>query len=311
MVVKTTVWSGDGEDAAVLHSRDMAAIVDERPVPRVSVVIPARNEAANLPYVFTRLPHDVYEVILVDGHSVDDTVSVARSLLPTVQVIEQTGTGKGAALQEGFAACTGDIIVMLDADGSTDAAEIPRFVTALLQGADFVKGSRYLSGGGSADISGFRSLGNRALTRLVNTLFGTRFTDLCYGYNAFWRSSLPYFPVDQNGFEVETLINVRAAKADLIIHEVPSFEGNRVHGLSNLKAIPDGWRVLKTIVRERLHPAELKKRRFRIHHTGYGWDGVERRGNDTRIRNLHSSHASFGRRAYDQSVVSPTRDRAG
>ena len=218
----------------------------------VSVVIAAMNEEKNLPYVFSRLPEGLHEVILVDGHSVDETVAVARSLRPDIRILTQSGRGKGNAMAEGFAACTGEIIVALDADGSTDPAEIPRFVSALCNGADFVKGSRFAQGGLSTDITRARSLGNRLLGAFVNTLYGTHYTDLCYGYNAFWTRCLPYLRVDCDGFEVETLINVRVAKAGLIVHEVPSFEQVRLHGESNLNTVRDGTRVLRTIVRERL-----------------------------------------------------------
>ncbi len=161
---------------------------------------------------------------------VDETVAVAQSLRPDVRIVTQSGKGKGNAMADGFAACTGDIIVMLDADGSTDAAEIPRFVSALRNGADFVKGSRFAQGGSSADITFTRGLGNHVLRTIVNALYGTNYTDLCYGYNAFWARCLPYMRVDCDGFEVETLINVRIAKAGLIVHEVPSYENIRLHG---------------------------------------------------------------------------------
>ena len=219
--------------------------------PRISVVIPALNEARNLPYVFASLPKDTYEVILVDGHSTDDTVAVARHLYPDVRIVRQIGRGKGDALACGFAACHGDIIVMVDADGSADGAEIPRFVAALQRGADFAKGSRFMRGGGSADLTRLRRLGNWGLNLVVNILYGTRYTDLCYGYNAFWAYCLPRMNVDCDGFEVETLINVRIAKAGLHVAEVPSFEAARIHGVSNLNTWRDGWRVLRTIVTER------------------------------------------------------------
>ena len=218
--------------------------------PRLSVVIPTLNEAANLPHVFASLPSDLHEVILVDGFSEDDTVEVARALRPDVRVVLQSRYGKGNALSCGFAAACGDIIVMLDADGSADPSEIERFVSVLLQGADFAKGSRFLPGGGSDDITAFRPFGNRVLTRLVNRMFGTSFTDLCYGYNAFWRHCLPAMSVDCDGFEVETLINIRVAKRGLRITEVPSYENSRIHGTSNLHAIRDGWRVQCIILRE-------------------------------------------------------------
>jgi glycosyltransferase involved in cell wall biosynthesis len=233
---------------------------------RVSVVIAAMNEAKNLPYVLGRLPDGLHELILVDGHSADDTVAVAQSLRPDVRIVTQTGRGKGKALADGFAICTGDIIVALDADGSTDAAEIPRFVAALTNGADFVKGSRFAQGGSSADITRTRSLGNYCLNAFVNVLYGTHYTDLCYGYNAFWARCLPYMRVDCDGFEVETLINVRIAKAGLVVHEVPSYEHARLHGSSNLHAVRDGSRVLRTILRERLSVASRPSRLPRISH---------------------------------------------
>jgi glycosyltransferase involved in cell wall biosynthesis len=218
-------------------------------------VIPTLNEAENLPHVLGRLPEGLHEVIVVDGHSSDDTVVIARHLRPDARVLLQTGHGKGNALATGFADCTGDIVVTLDADGSTDAAEIPRFVAALCNGADFVKGSRFAQGGGSSDITRVRRLGNRALNSLVNNVYGTSYTDLCYGFNAFWRRCLPYMRVDCNGFEVETLINVRIAKAGLVVHEVPSFEKDRLYGGSNLRAVRDGIRVLSTIGVERISAA--------------------------------------------------------
>jgi glycosyltransferase involved in cell wall biosynthesis len=226
----------------------------------VSVVIPTLNEADNLPYVLARLPQGLHEVLIVDGRSTDETVAIARRLRPDVRVLMQTGRGKGNALAAGFRACTGDIVVTLDADGSTDPAEIPRFVAALCAGADFVKGSRFAQGGASSDITPTRRWGNHALNVLVNALYRTSFTDLCYGYNAFWAACLPFMRVDCDGFEVETLVNVRVAKAGLIIHEVPSFEHDRLSGASNLRAVRDGTRVLRTIVRERISAASWRYR---------------------------------------------------
>jgi glycosyltransferase involved in cell wall biosynthesis len=197
------------------------------------------------------MPECVDEIVLIDGHSSDDTVMVARTLRPDIRVVVQDGAGKGNALACGFAAATGDIIVTLDADGSTDPGEIPRFVEALLTGADFAKGSRFLAGGDSADITRLRRAGNRGLCFLVNVLFGTAYTDLCYGYNAFWRECIPQLGVVCDGFEVETHLNVRAARRRLKITEIPSCEHERLHGASNLRPFRDGLRVLRTILRER------------------------------------------------------------
>ena len=230
------------------------------PHPRVSVVIPTLNEARNLPHVFARLPEGLHQVIVVDGRSVDGTPEVATRLRPDVHLVSQTRRGKGNALACGFAAATGDVIVMIDADGSTDPGEIPRFVKALTDGADFAKGSRFAPGAGSHDITALRRLGNRALGLVVNIMYGTRYSDLCYGYNAFWTRCVPVFgltqhasadrPVWGDGFEVETLMNLRASAAGLTVTEVPSFESSRIHGESNLRTFRDGRRVLRTIVTE-------------------------------------------------------------
>ncbi len=230
--------------------------------PTVTIVVPAKNEAANLREVLPRLPA-VHEVILVDGNSVDDTVTAAREVMPDIQVVRQTRTGKGNALACGFLAATGDIIVMFDADGSADPAEIPAYVQTLVEGADFAKGSRFAPGGGSEDITPIRSLGNHGLNFVANRAFNTRFTDLCYGYNAFWSdlvSVLDLPDIDQeapangmlwgDGFEIETVINCRFAAADVAITEVPSIELSRIHGDSNLRTFADGTRVLRTIAAE-------------------------------------------------------------
>ena len=193
------------------------------------------------------------EVVVVDGGSTDGTRETAVSLWPKARVIEQTGNGKGNALSCGFGASTGDIIVTLDADGSADPREIPVFVAALRAGADFVKGTRFARGGGSSDITPFRRAGNTALTWCVNSLFKTEYTDLCYGYNAFWAYCLPHIRPNCSGFEIETLMNIRVAQAGLAVREVGSFETPRIHGQSNLHPVRDGTRILRTILREWAH----------------------------------------------------------
>jgi len=244
----------------------LAAVAEVRTAssPRLSIVVPALNEADNIGPVLSRIPLETFEVILVDGWSSDTTIKRALAARPDLRVMRQTRYGKGNALACGFAACRGDIIVMLDADGSADPAEIPRFVDALQAGAHFAKGTRFADGGSSEDITVIRRSGNWCLNRLVNTLYRTRYTDLCYGYMAFWASSLPTLAVVEDdprcpradamrwgdGFEIETLITVRAAAGGLVIAEVGSVEAPRVYGVSNLNAFSDGWRVLRTIAAE-------------------------------------------------------------
>ena len=235
------------------------------PLPSVSVIVPALNEARNIPHVFERIPSDIHEVILVDGFSVDETVAVAREHRPDVRVLRQNRMGKGNAVACGVAAATGDIVALIDADGSADPAEIPRFVEVLLTGVDFAKGSRFLDGGGSSDITRLRAFGNSLLTGFFNMRYGRDYTDLCYGFNVFWRRHAPVIGLDAtsppptagdgrlwgDGFEIETLIHVRVANAGLVVAEVPSFEHPRIHGASNLSAFRDGRRVLRTILIER------------------------------------------------------------
>jgi glycosyltransferase involved in cell wall biosynthesis len=190
----------------------------------------------------------VDEVVLVDGLSTDATELLARRLRPDARIVHQLRKGKGAALRAGFAAATGDIIVMIDADGSTDPREMGRFVGALKDGADFVKGSRHTDGGGSADFTRLRSLGNKTFVVMSNVLYGSRFTDICYGYCAFWREHVPALALTADGFEIETQLVLGAIKAGLEIREVPSFELERRAGTSNLNAVSDGLRVLRTML---------------------------------------------------------------
>jgi glycosyltransferase involved in cell wall biosynthesis len=218
----------------------------------VSVVIPTLNEQHNIGWVLERLPPIIDEVILVDGYSSDRTVEVARAVRPDIVVVQQACRGKGAALRAGFHAATSDFIVMIDADGSMDPGEIHRYVTPLIKGYDLVKGSRFLAGGGSADLTLIRRFGSKAFVRITNALFLVRFTDLCYGFCSFRRDCLEALALTAQGFEIETEIAVHAAKAELRIAEVPSMERERRYGVSKLHALRDGQRVLRTLMRERL-----------------------------------------------------------
>lgn len=246
--------------------------------PTVSVVIPTLNEAKNLPDVLQKIPRWIDEVVLVDGCSTDGTLDIARNLWPNnhivtlerrtrvfsqqlevsdrrkrgiaLRLVTQKGRGKGSALREGVESATGDIIVMMDADGSNDPSEIPAFLGLLFAGADFVKGSRFLQGGGTLDMPLYRRLGNSSFVLLVRLLFGGTFSDLCYGYNAFWAKVAPRLAMSANGFEIETLMNIRALRLGLRVAEIPSFEYKRKYGESRLRTFPDGLRVLVTILRE-------------------------------------------------------------
>ena len=222
----------------------------------VSLILPSMNETENLVRLLPSMPAE-YELVVVEGGDIEHTKRVLKDY--PVTVIGQTRRGKGNALVCGCVASQGEHLVMVDTDGSAEVSEIPRFIAALETGADFVKGSRYLLGGGSDDLTRLRSAGNIGFTRLANVLFRTQFTDLCYGFNAFsrnmfksWKlpSTSKHLPQWGDGFEIETLFACRAAKLGARITEVPSHEYNRIHGQSNLDAWQDGKRVLRTIWKE-------------------------------------------------------------
>ncbi|MDO8715191.1 MAG: sugar phosphate nucleotidyltransferase, partial [Dehalococcoidales bacterium] len=224
---------------------DMALIF-----PRVTVIIPALNEAANLPHVLPRIPHTVAEVLVVDGHSTDNTAAVALSLHPKVRIVCQKGKGKGDALRCGFAEARGDFIVTMDADGSTRPEEMSRFLEPLCDGHDVAKGTRFKGGGGSSDLERHRVFGNWALARLTNLLHGTSYSDVTYGYNAFRRPCLDKVELNGPGFTIETEMAIKLKKAGLRIIEVPSYEDSRISGTGKLRSVQDGWLIFKIIVSE-------------------------------------------------------------
>jgi len=233
---------------------------------KVSVIIPAKNEAANIPWVLARIPEWVDEIIIVDGLSTDGTIEVAQRCVPDVIVVHEQRPGKGAAIRAGFAAATGDIVVMIDADGSMDPGEIGRYVRSIEDGADLAKGSRRLIGGGSADLTMFRQLGNRCLLFGANGMFRTRFSELCYGFMALRRSRIEALALVSDGFEIETEIVVRSVRCGLKVAEVPSFEAPRRAGASNLNVARDGLRIVRTLlmVRLNLQRAQARADRRRV-----------------------------------------------
>jgi glycosyltransferase involved in cell wall biosynthesis len=238
-------------EAPAPAGRAHAVVPRVRDMPTISVILPTLNEADNLPWVLERMPPTVTEILVVDGISTDGTPELARELHAAVRVVDEPRKGKGTALKRGFEEAACDVVVTIDGDGSMDPAEIPAFVGALAAGADFAKGSRFMQGGGTDDMELSRKLGNWGLKTAARVAFGGRYTDLCYGYNAFWRNLLPVFEGDAAGFEIETFLNVRALSRGLRVVEIPSYEAPRLTGTSNLRSIPDGFRVLRTILRER------------------------------------------------------------
>lgn len=245
------------------------------PTHTVSLVIPTLNEARGIARVLPALPSWLDEVIIVDGGSSDGTVEVVESLGRQVTVLHQQSRGKGGALKEGIRAARGTIIVTMDADGSMDPSDIRAAVMLLLDGADFVKGSRELPGAGSADFTVLRRFGNNVLTGAANTLFGPRWTDITYGFNAYWRSVIVDLDVLADGFEFEIQAAARAARSGLHTAEVACFEAPRVGGRSKLHPLRDGWYILRVLLHEALPTTPTCFRASASWHlTGIGGDLV-------------------------------------
>jgi len=220
---------------------------------RVGVVIPARNEEDNLASVLSRLRDLGYlDILVIDGNSKDKTVEVAKDY--GAKVVYQNGNGKGDAVRQVFnnGYLDVDVVALMDADGSMIPEEIPRLVKALDSGADLVKGSRFGKGGYTYDMNFMRRIGNFFFLALVNLLWSTRYSDICYGLGVFTKKAIKEMtPVLKSAnFEIETEIFIKAKKLGLKVAEVPSIELRRKYGKSNLNAFRDGFRILRTIVRE-------------------------------------------------------------
>ena len=226
--------------------------------PQISVIICTLNEAGNLPYVLPRIPDWVDEVLLVDGHSTDATVQIATKLFPKVRVLYQSGKGKGDALKCGINQAQGEIIVTLDADGETPPEEIERFIQLLLDGNDFAKGSR-LFRRRPPKMPRYRWFGNKVLACTCNILYGTRFSDICCGYNAFWKSKYLKLNLspgkNEIGCSLEQQMIVRAKKAGMKIQEVPFNSDGRIAGKSVIgnvrQSVKQGFRDWFLIIGER------------------------------------------------------------
>lgn len=218
---------------------------------RTTVLICTLNEAENLPYVLPKIPDWVNEVILVDGHSTDRTVEVAQELRPDIKILYQPGKGKGDALRYGIKHASGDIIVTLDADGATPPEEMPKFVDPLLDGYDFVKGSRFALGLPEGKPR-HRVLGNWIITITFDLLFFKGYTDLCSGYNAFWKGKVKGMDLwSSDSYENEPLINARIRKRGLKVREVGYREPARLSGEIKEQSWRQGLKAIKSILRER------------------------------------------------------------
>jgi glycosyltransferase involved in cell wall biosynthesis len=234
-------------------SRKGPAVRPRSPARSVSIIIPTLNEEKNLPKVlsdvqnFSRKSKRKIELIIVDGHSSDRTVALARRAGARILY---DSIGKGSAIIAGIFAARAPVLVIMDADCSHTADELPELISRVEKSADICMGSRFMPGGGSDDITRLRYLGNKFFVCLVNILWGTKYTDLCYGYRSMRTRAAREMRLTSKGFGIETEISIKSAKAGLRTVEIPSWEKLRLHGESRLKTFRDGFIILKTIARE-------------------------------------------------------------
>jgi glycosyltransferase involved in cell wall biosynthesis len=192
------------------------------------------------------------KILVVDGNSTDGTVAAAKD--SGAHVFVQEGKGKGVALRQAFShnAVDFDFAVVMDADGSMNPKEITLLVDTLASGADVAKASRFLPGGFTEDMSMLRRIGNKIFVSLVNMLWSTNYTDLCYGFAAFKKDVIVKLGplLKSKNFEIEAEVFIKVERLGLAIVEVPSGELRRKHGKSNLHSFKDGFRILRTILAE-------------------------------------------------------------
>ena len=221
----------------------------------VSIIIPTLNEAKNLPLVLPDIPRlpEITEVLLVDGYSNDGTVEVAQQLLPDLKVIYQEGKGKGNAILCAAKMARSDYFLLLDADTSHQPQEIPLFIAKAKEGYDLVKGSRYMPGGSTEDAPFFRDLVIRTANTVANMVWGTRFTDICYGMFLIHRRQFLSLNLHSQSWDVEWEMMIKAKRRGLRIAEVPSQEKKRLWGESKLPNYAhNGWIVGRRVFAEAL-----------------------------------------------------------
>jgi glycosyltransferase involved in cell wall biosynthesis len=219
--------------------------------PLVSVVMPCLNEEAaigpciqKIQQTFTAAGIDG-EIVVCDNGSTDASVSIAEGM--GARVVHQPLRGYGNAYLKGFASARGRYFVMGDADDTYDFTMIPEFVRALSEGHQFVTGSRYLGGGDAHITTLHRYFGNPALTRILNLLFGTRYTDVYCGLRAFSRETYQSIRPVSPGMEFNLELAINAGLAGFRIKEIPIVLAPR-KGESKLRTFRDGWRSLRMML---------------------------------------------------------------
>ena len=214
----------------------------------VSVIIPSLNEAGCIKDVLNSIPRDlVDEILVVDGNSMDGTPDIVRSL--GHRVVMQEGKGFGSALMTGMREATGDIVAIMDGDGSYEIKDLPSLVAMVQNGCDFAFGSRYAKGSGSKDDTFIRFIGNKIFTFLLRALHGVRLSDALFLYVVAKKQAVLDLNLVERGFEYCVELPIKAHKRGYKYAEIPSFEKAREAGHSKVHVVKDGFRILRAMVK--------------------------------------------------------------
>ncbi len=239
------------------HGTGTVPSIKDSHMKRTVCLIPTLNEGPTVGEVILKAKKLVDKVVVVDGHSDDETPDMAK--IHGAEVLVQKGSGKGMAIQTAFQTVDQDILVIIDGDATYDASEIDSLIQPILQDeADMVVGSRLTGKMEEGAMTSFHRLGNHGFNVLINLLTGSHISDSQSGFRAIkgvWARSLR---LASTSFEIETEITMRAIQHGLRIIEVPVTYRKRVNTVSKLSGFRAGWRILKTIIRCSLDRQENK-----------------------------------------------------
>ena len=210
---------------------------------KVSLVIPTLEEAGCIEQVLSQVPKNCAdEILIVDAYSKDGTADIVRKL--GYNVVMQEGRGFGDAFSLGVSKATGDIIILMDGDGSHNPADIPKLVEKIKEGYDYVMASRYCKGSRSYDDTMVRHLGNKSFTFLISFFHRMKITDSLYLFTAIRKNVFDKISIKSKGFEYCVEILVKVHKAGFKMAEIPSIERKRYSGYSKVKSMKHGLKIL-------------------------------------------------------------------
>jgi dolichol-phosphate mannosyltransferase len=223
---------------------------------KVSVIIAAKNEGKGLRKIILSVRPYSSDILVIDGHSTDDTKAIAKSL--GVRYVLDHGLGRGDAVRMGIQRVKKDIIVLFDADGSHNPKDIPKLVLPILERkAELVFGSRRTGGSFDATISisgMIRSTGADVLTYLVNKRFGSNLTDILYSFRAIRTSTAKQLRFTSTDFSIEQEMVISCLRSHVRVLEIPSREMARGWGVSKLRTVA-GIKLFMVLLKQLFSPA--------------------------------------------------------